>query len=41
MSIPGRLGSVGYDFFQHATKVLRIEEVELLKYAKEEGKQLV
>jgi hypothetical protein len=36
----GGLGSVGYDLFQTATRVLRIDDLELLEYAQEESKQL-
>jgi hypothetical protein len=40
MSIPGGLGSMGYDFFQRATRVLKTKQIELLEYADEEGKKL-
>jgi hypothetical protein len=35
------LGSVGYDLFQTATRVLRTDDLELIEYAQEESKQLV
>jgi hypothetical protein len=39
MSSFGRLGSMGYGFFQRATKILQTKELEVLKYVEEESKQ--
>ena len=37
----GGLGSVGDDIFEHLTKTLATNEIELKEYAKEENKPLI
>jgi hypothetical protein len=37
----GGLGSVGYDLFQIAMRVLQTDDQELIEYALEESKQLM